>query len=178
MFISKKYVFLCRLTCCPAPKSGRLVCRSVLPQRQSQEDSFAKRRFASAKVRKKLCKSMLRLRKSGRRQFCLSLLHQRRSKKKKSKAMLCRPFSLLLSITFCVLAALQAGQSTKKGNTALILKKVGAVVRALGFRDPALYNQHSTPDALHPTLYNLRSTVKYARMCVYASTCEAASMYA
>ena len=104
--------------------------------------------------------------------------HQRLSKKKKSKAMLCRPFSLLLSLTFCVLAALQAGQSTKKGNTALILKKVGAVVRALGFRDPALYNQHSTPDALRPTLYNLRSTVKYARMRVYASTCEAASMYA
>ena len=58
------------------------------------------------------------------------------------------------------------------------LYKVGAVVRALGFRDPAFYNQHSTPDALHPTLYNLRSTVKYARMCVYASTCEVASMYA
>ena len=92
--------------------------------------------------------------------------------------MLCRPFFLLLLITCCVLAALQAGQSTKKGNTALILKKVGAVVRALGFRDPALYNQHSTPDTLHPTLYNLRSTVKYARMRVYASTCEAAGMYA
>ena len=94
--------------------------------------------------------------------------------------MLCRPFSLLLSLTFCVLAALQAGQSTKKGNTAVIFirSEVGAVVRALGFRDPALYNQHSTPDALHPTLYNLWSTVKYARMCVYASTCEFASMYA
>ena len=58
------------------------------------------------------------------------------------------------------------------------LYKVGAVVRALGFRDPAFYNQHSTPDAQNPTLYNLRLTVKYARMHVYASTCEAASMYA
>ena len=57
------------------------------------------------------------------------------------------------------------------------LYDVGAVVRALGSRDPALYNQHSGPHALHPTLYNLRSTVKYARMCVYKSTCEVASMY-
>ena len=46
------------------------------------------------------------------------------------------------------------------------LYKVGAVVRALGFRDPALYNQHSTPDAQNCTLYNLRLTVKYARMRV------------
>ena len=87
-------------------------------------------------------------------------------KQNKCKAMLCRPCSLLLSLTFCVLASLQSSESTKVGNTALIF-----IMSVPWFARLVLETLRSTISTLRPTLYAPRFTIcgllSNMRVCVY-----------